>query len=160
MNERTNLQIHSDIKLGSRSGGGEYLRIKSCIVCDNFSFLQERSSFDARGKQPSFDDKEVKLLQEVFDREQKELQDVLDRERQRYLDEQRRIQEEQNQQQEWLQRQKEREHERREDVLESLANKAKQAEVPKQEMTSKVCRSSLLHILDELSESGLASTQG
>lgn len=85
------------------------------------------------------------MLQEVLDREQKELQDVLDRERQRYLDEQRRIQEEQNQQQEWLKRQKEREYQRQEDVLESLANEAKQEEVPKQEMTSKVCYFSLLH---------------
>ena len=89
-------------------------------------------------KQPSFDDQEVKLLQDVLEREQKELQDVLDQERQRYKDEQRRIQEEENQQQQWLQKQKEKEHERQERIREILPNKVKQAEVQLQEVTSKV----------------------
>ncbi|KAK3737236.1 hypothetical protein QZH41_010866, partial [Actinostola sp. cb2023] len=99
--------------------------------------IRVKANSAPKTKQPSFDDQEVKLLQDVLEREQKELQDVLDQERQRYKDEQRRIQEEENQQQQWLQKQKEKEHERQERIRESLPNKVKQAEVQHQEVTSK-----------------------
>jgi FtsZ-interacting cell division protein YlmF len=112
-------------------------------VYKHFPFFFQQSKTNpptSKPKQPSFDDQEVKLLQEVLDREQKELQDVLEQERQKYKEEQRRIQEEEDQQRDWLKKQKEREQKRQQRMRENLANKAKQAEVQQQQqdVTTKV----------------------